>query len=54
MNKLNEHIARIRRVMGLSEGSVGTDGQLTGLESNIFDEFPDDILKTLSDEYGHI
>ena len=54
MNKLNEHIVRIRKVMGLSEGSVGADGELTGLESNIFDEFPDDVLETLSDEYGHI
>ena len=53
-NKLNEQITRMRKVMGLNEATVDSSGNLMGLESNIFDEFPDEILKTLEDEYGHI
>jgi len=54
MVRLNEQISRIRKIMGLNEGSIGADGQLTGITSNVFDEFPEDVLKTLKDEYGHI
>ena len=54
MNNLNEQISRIRKVMGLNEAIVGVDGELSGMESNIFDEFPDDVLKTLVDEYGYM
>jgi len=54
MKNLNEQISRIRKVMGLNEAIVGVDGELSGMESNIFDEFPDDVLKTLEDEYGYM
>jgi hypothetical protein len=51
---LNEEVGKIRGMMGLTEASVGVGGEISGLESNIFDEFPDDVLKTLEVEYGHI
>lgn len=54
MNKLNEQITRIKSIMGLDEAVIGVDGQLSGVESDIFDEFPDDVLKTLEDEYGNL
>jgi hypothetical protein len=54
MMNINEQIYRIRQVMGLVEASVGAGGEISGLESNIFDEFPDDVLKTLEDEYGYL
>jgi hypothetical protein len=54
MVKLNEQITRIRKVMGLNEGSVGADGQLTGLEPNVFDEFPDDVLEILHSNYFYM
>ena len=54
MMNINEQINRMRGIMGLVEASVGAGGEISGLESNIFDEFPDDVLKTLEVEYGHI
>jgi hypothetical protein len=40
--------------MGLNESSIGADGQLTGLESNVFDEFPDDVMETLHSNYFYM
>lgn len=55
MKKLTEEINKIKSIMGLVvEVSVGNNGELIDFESNIFDEFPDDILKILEDEYGHL
>jgi hypothetical protein len=38
----------------LREAKVDASGNLKDLESDIFDEFPEDVLKTLEDEYGHM
>jgi predicted GNAT family acetyltransferase len=38
----------------MEEASIGPDGQLIGLDTNIFDKFPEDVLETLKSAYGHM
>lgn len=54
MKTLNEEIYRIKKIMGLTEdASVGSDGQLN-IAPNLFDEFPEDILETLNNNYFYM
>ena len=54
MNKLNEQISRIKLIMGLTEASVDGSGNITNLEPNVFDEFPEDVLETLNQNYFYM
>jgi hypothetical protein len=46
-----KYIQNFKTYSKISESSVDANGNLLDLEENIFDEFPEDILNTLKDNY---
>jgi hypothetical protein len=42
------------QLRNITEVYIDLNGNLVGLESNIFDKFPPDVLETLEKNYGHI
>ncbi len=48
---LQEQISRIKSMMGLTEMKIDDSGNLQDFEENIFDEFPEEVLKTLEENY---
>jgi hypothetical protein len=51
---LNEQTYRIKQMMGiLIEASIDKEGNIIGIESNIFDEFPEDVLETFQNNYSY-
>lgn len=49
-----KNILYFDKFIKMFESSVNAEGNLVGFESNLFDEFPEDFLKTLEKNYFYI
>lgn len=47
-------MGKILKFNRFNEAQVNSDGQITDIETDIFDEFPEDVLKTLEDNYSNV